>query len=341
MNYEACPEYTVQLLARNSQNDVSTCVLTVMVDNENDFPYFYPPCPKLPTLCVPGVTGVYPLDMPTSTAFTVPERAKANVGVGTPFLVQDEDNGQEFTFEIDLTKGSCADLNKEDCVFRIGSCSGQLYVQKGGSALDYTKTQQYTLEIRACDDPSFFGLADSARRCSPNVVVTIDVVDVNDKPFFAVVSAWTQEWGDRVKGLDQWRRQMIDHYRIPENSAGGAAATPFCRTVQQSDGILGAAVLACDRKGGLVDDFDLSLDGNSATNVMAYSVARNDKDINNVAAFAITTCNSRVNNLDDCPSGLQAGTLVLAQGAILDYESPLLTPKRKFFLKASTPPDPS
>jgi hypothetical protein len=289
INYEQCAQYVLRIVATAIAGGVSsTCTLTVTVLNSNDIPYFET-----------QLTQGYPRAAPATTQFHVVERAVLNTAIGLPIPAADEDVGQETFFSI------LADLDGALGMFYIGSCSGQIYVQLAG--LDHRAKPSYALQVRVCDDPRFFG--QNSAQCSVNASITIFVDDVNDQPLF--------------RGTPY----VVSSFRIPENSPPRTLLEPWC--INTTDTTVGgaqeqscASLLGQAAPTGLVvDDLDLNA-GESLTNVMQYSVSRND-----ASAFAVVNC-ERASNLATCKVGdpatatanASAGALFVSDDAVLNYE---------------------
>ncbi|GBG24702.1 Protein O-linked-mannose beta-1,2-N-acetylglucosaminyltransferase 1 [Hondaea fermentalgiana] len=276
LDYETCPTYIFDVLATSVSGDATaTCRMTVEIINESDLPYF-----EFKT------TVGYPFALPSVLDFYVDERSATNTGVGSPIRANDEDVGQDITFEI------VADtLDGPEDMFYIGSCSGQLYVFDSG--LDYITKNTYELQIRVCDDYQFFG-ASTEERCSITANVTIHVLDVNDVPFWKT---------------DPYE---ITSFRVPENSPENTLLEAMCGDDPCAE--LDSSILGLQ-----VDDLDLNNDGSSTTDVMSYSIERNFDDF-----FAVVTC-VRDDNLDQCAVtetiNAPAGALRTTGAAALDYES--------------------
>lgn len=279
LDYEVCPKFVFDVLATSANGEAtSTCRLTVNVENENDKPYF-----EYTT------TAGYPYAQPATKDFYVEERSDVNTGVGSPIHANDEDVGQEISFEIVSGEG-----DEAENMFYIGSCSGQLYVLD--SNLDYITKDTYNLVIRVCDDGNFFG-SSGVTQCSVDANITIHVQDVNDSPFWSTSP------------------YEITSFYVPENSPENTLLTPYC---QNGTDEVPCSELDSSIGGLLVDDLDLASDGSSTSDIMIYTITRNVNDY-----FAAVSCD-RENNIDECTlsNGVNApaGALRVTQVADLNYE---------------------
>jgi len=269
LDFETCERFVFQLKATSLDGSTTaTCSMVIAIANNNDKPYF-----EFRT------NPDYPYALPDIIDFYVNERSEPNTGVGAPLRANDEDVGQEIFFEIIEDT-----LDGPEQMFYIGSCSGQLYVQKYG--LDFVQKKLFQLSIKVCDDPKFFGPM-AVPECSVTANVSIHVEDINDNPF------WDSE------------TYAISHFEVPENSPPGTLLVPFCGEAQCTGGITGLQV----------GDLDLQPDGSSETDTMLFTITRN---VDN--AFAVVSC-ERNDNLDLCgdESGV-AGSLYLTSFASLNFE---------------------
>jgi hypothetical protein len=154
LTFTKCKQYTVQLKPKIGSNYYGKfCDLTINVVNVND-----PPTWNGNTL--------------TQTR-NVAERSKINVEITPAISAVDSDIGQELTYEL---------IDDGNGMFRIGSCTGIIYVAKD-AMLDHATQASYELKVKVTDDPTFFSPA-SASGLSIQESVYITVVNVNDPPTF-------------------------------------------------------------------------------------------------------------------------------------------------------------
>jgi hypothetical protein len=154
VSFKICKQYSVTVVPFVGANRYGpTCALLISVSNQND-----PPTWSAGTL--------------TQTR-NIPERSKINTEVKPAVTAVDADVGQELRYEL---------INDEDGMFRIGACTGVIYVAKDG-VLDFGIKATYTLRVKVTDDPTFFSPA-AAQGASIEGIITINVVNVNDAPTF-------------------------------------------------------------------------------------------------------------------------------------------------------------
>jgi hypothetical protein len=170
-----CPEYTVTVEARDvpaNGGDVSfiQCEVKITVLDLNDPPaiedgqVFY---------VLEGVSENTPVTSDPS-----------GDGAGTAVVASDADVGQELTF---AAVGGSAQAQE---YFKIGSCSGQIIVDR--YELDFETRQHYSLTVQVQDN--------AVEPLSVTATVTIHVVNRNDPPEF-------------LQGIDRFT-----HFSVPENS---------------------------------------------------------------------------------------------------------------------------
>ena len=152
LNFQTCQQYSVTIVPYiGSTSYGPTCALLINVVNMNDAPTWS------------GNT--------LSESRTVPERSRLNYALSPAVTAVDSDVGQELTYEL---------TSDGDGNFRIGSCSGVIYVAKD-SALDYVAKSSYTLSIKVTDDPTFFSLSTGSGLVITGSI-TITVTNINDPP---------------------------------------------------------------------------------------------------------------------------------------------------------------
>lgn len=105
---------------------------------------------------------------------SVRENAPVGTFVGDPVLALDPDAGQQLTFE--LSGGNGTEL------FKIVSCTGQLYVAVGG-ALDFETTRAYSLIVSVSDNGS--------PKLTLTAQVLVSVLDENEPPVLTLDPAIT------------------------------------------------------------------------------------------------------------------------------------------------------
>ena len=184
LDFEDCMGWAFDLVAESgttagaagATKATATCQFTFQVKNLNDMPYWGEAVQSGDRYGRANTAGVLPF---LAARRKVTERSPANTLVGAALAVVDPDDGQEVRFVIDGGDGKD--------MFRINSCSGQLYVAptaaaKGG--LDYKVQQSYTLRILVSDDATYF--VDQASLSMGVTIVHIDIEDVNDEPVICV-----------------------------------------------------------------------------------------------------------------------------------------------------------
>jgi hypothetical protein len=151
-NFQTCQQYSVTIVPYiGSTSYGPTCALLINVVNTNDAPTWS------------GNT--------LTETRTVPERSSLNYALSPAVTAVDVDVGQELNYEL---------TSDGDGNFRIGSCSGVIYVAKDG-VLDYVAKSSYTLSIKVTDDPNFFSPS-TGSGLSITGSVTITVTNINDPP---------------------------------------------------------------------------------------------------------------------------------------------------------------
>jgi hypothetical protein len=188
LNFEDCAGWTFDLVATSgaATPTTSTCRFTVAVTNQNDGPYW------TESVSNGNRYGTPSGGTPTLTSRSLSEKAAVNVIVDR-VLAADDDVGQQIEYEI--TSGNSAGM------FKINSCSGDIYVQKSG--LDYTIKSSYTLALGVKDSSNMFGSSLSIGSTS----VTIDLVDVNDPPIICSDSSAPQspqKYGECTQYVDKF-----------------------------------------------------------------------------------------------------------------------------------------
>ena len=152
LDFQTCQQYSVTIVPYvGSTSYGPTCALVINVVNTNDAPTWS------------GNT--------LSESRTVPERTSLNYALSPAVKAVDSDVGQELNYEL---------TSDGDGNFRIGSCSGVIYVAKDG-VLDYVAKSSYTLSIKVTDDPDFFSPS-TGSGLSITGSVTISVTNINDAP---------------------------------------------------------------------------------------------------------------------------------------------------------------
>ena len=228
LNFEDCAGWTFDLVATSgaATPTTSTCRFTVAVTNQNDGPYWTEPVSNGNRYGTPsGGT-------PTLTSRSLSEKAAVNVIVDR-VLAADDDVGQQIEYEI--TAGNSAGM------FKINSCSGDIYVQKSG--LDYTIKPSYTLALGVKDSSNMFGSSLSIGATS----VTIDLVDVNDPPIICSDSSApqsSQKYGECT--------QYVDKFSIYEDAK---------ELVDTTDPVLSSVYVKDPDLDSLVFSIENSLDG--------------------------------------------------------------------------------
>ena len=205
LDYESCEGWSFDLVATSGDPGVggggtappptSTCKFVVTVDNENDAPYWNEGVTGGNRYGV-SITGGSPV---LSDTRTVSEKAAANTIV-TRVRAKDDDASQEIEYAI--VGGNEGDM------FRINSCSGDIYVYRGG--IDYTVQSFYTLRIQVKDVASIF----PASLAIGITNVNIQVVDVNDAPIICSGEATTptssQKYGNCTQHVVDGKLEMYE-----------------------------------------------------------------------------------------------------------------------------------
>ncbi len=160
LSFKICKEYQLTLAPHKSSKTFGpSCRLNVKVTNMNDPPSF--------------LSG-------TLTARRwVEERSKLNAGVsGDRIAATDPDVGQELSFEL---------MDDANGNFRIGTCTGELFVAKDGQ-LDFASQSEYYISVKVCDDPTFFS-PPSQPECVSAENILVEVTNINDSPVFVASSS--------------------------------------------------------------------------------------------------------------------------------------------------------
>jgi hypothetical protein len=228
LDYEDCAGWTFDLVATSgaATPTTSTCRFKVAVTNKNDGPYWTEP------VAFGNRYGTPAGGTPTLTSRSLSEKAVVNTIVSR-VMAADDDVGQQIEYAI--TSGNA------DGMFKINSCSGDIYVHKNG--LDYTIKPSYTLALSVKDASTMFGssLAIGA------TLVTIDLDDVNDPPI--ICSDSTAPQSPQINGRCT---QYVDKFSIYEDAK---------ELVDTTDPVLSVAYVKDPDLDDLVFSIDNTLDG--------------------------------------------------------------------------------
>ena len=144
--------YTIEVIDPDSQVDISTYRITIMVMDVNE-----PPTPPS-ELRGPPVLNTAPDFGATSTTRMVAEDTAPGTNIGAPVAARDADRGDQDTLVYTLGGPDAAS-------FTIDSTSGQLMTS---AVLDYDTKSEYMVEVTATDDDD----------ATATITVTITVTSV-------------------------------------------------------------------------------------------------------------------------------------------------------------------
>ena len=147
LDYETKTSYSVTVSVSDGKGGSDSIPVTINVTNANEMPANTSP------IFTDG----------TSTTRTIAENAAFGTNIGTPVDATDVDSGTTLTYRLGGTDASS---------FSIVRTSGQLQTR---AALDYETKSAYSVRVSVSD----------GNDGSDSIPVTINVRDVNEKPYFA------------------------------------------------------------------------------------------------------------------------------------------------------------